>query len=55
MKPSVTLFVSGPAPCANAPAGSDARAAPINAAVAVAPLRTPRRPNLMFFIVALLN
>ena len=50
MKPRVTLLVSGPAACANAPAGNDARTAPISAAVAVAPLRMLRRPSLLFFM-----
>ena len=47
MKPSVTLLVSTPAPCAKAPDGRAARAAPSKAAVAVAPFRTWRRPNLL--------
>ena len=50
MKPSFTLLVSGPAACANAPAGKAARAAPSSAAVAVAPLRMPRRPNVVLVI-----
>jgi hypothetical protein len=58
MKPSVTLLVSGPAACAKAPDGNDVRAAPINAAVAVALLRMLRRPNVMlanFMLVILVS
>src|SRR5215207_8738092 len=50
MKPSVTLLVSGPAPCAKAPAGKDVRSAAINAALAVAPLSTLRRLNVVVLL-----
>jgi hypothetical protein len=51
MKPNVTLLVSGPAACAKAPDGKAVRTAPIKAAVAVAPFRMLRRPNLVLLIL----
>src|SRR5471030_2803878 len=54
MKPSFTDLVSGPAACAKAPDGRAARAALSNAAVAVAPLRTPRRPNVVVLVMSVL-
>src|SRR5471030_744239 len=58
MKPSFTLLVSGPAACAKAPDGKEARAAATSAAVAVALLRTLRRPNpadVILLMLTLLN
>jgi hypothetical protein len=54
MKPKVTLLVSGPLACANAPDGKALRTAPIRAALAVAPLRTERRLNRVIFVMAVL-
>jgi hypothetical protein len=58
MKPSVTLLVSGPAACAKAPAGNEARTALINAAVAAtlpAFFRMSRRPSpLLARLVAMI-